>query len=147
MIDKKELLEKYYAEHPEWNQHRFQLVKDFTLAEFQAKSLREAEAGWKAIINIETSRVNRMKEEADKFLAAFNPEIAELRQLFKFRVRFKVTPEVLKGKLYQVQKVLSYQNPPKIEEIIVEYTRADDSLRRWDPSEFSLDDFEITEIK
>ena len=147
MIDKVELLEKYYADHPEWNQHRFQLVKEFTLADFQAKALREAEAGRKVIFKVETSRVSRMKEEADKFLAAFNPEIAELLQLFKFRVCFKVTPEALKGKLHQDREVLSLQNPPKIEEIISAYKLAGVSLRSWDPCEFSLDDFKITEIK
>lgn len=78
MVDKKELLEKYYAEHPEWNQHRFQLVKDFTLADFQAKALTKAGKPMKAYFRIETAEVNKMKEEADKFLAAFNPEIAEL---------------------------------------------------------------------
>lgn len=78
MTDKRDLLEQYYAEHPEWNQRRFQLVKDFTLAGFQAKALAEGAKSHKAYFSIDPVKVNKMKEEADKFLGTFNPEIAEL---------------------------------------------------------------------
>ena len=144
-MDKKELLEKYYREHPEWEQRRYEVFKDLVAAQYCASAVTAALHNKKAHYVGQIGDLELKKRDADKTLALLNPEIADLLKLFKFGVNFKVTPEALKGKLYQYREVLSYQNPPKIDEIIQQYNMADSSLH-WDPSDFTLDDFEIIEI-
>lgn len=146
MIDKKELLEKYYSEHPEWEQRRYEVLKSLAAANYCASAITGALHNKKPNYAGHLGDFELLKRDADKTLATLNPEIADSLSPFKFNVGFKKTPEVLKGKTYQFVEVLSYQNPPKIEEIIQLYNLKDSSLR-WDASSFSLDDFKIEEIK
>lgn len=69
MIEKKELLEKYYAEHPEWEQRRFELIKGFAIAQLNA-----------SMVSKNSGHVNTLilKGNADKVLALINNEIDKI---------------------------------------------------------------------
>ena len=146
MSDKLELLKRYYAEHPEWEKRRYEVLKDLVAAKYCASAITRALHNDRQDYMGKIGDLQLIKKEVDKTLASINPEIEELRKVFTYRVCFKVTPEALEDKLYQVQEIGSYQNPPKIEEIIAAYNRAGFN-NGCDPSNYTLDDFEITEIE
>lgn len=66
-----EPLNEYYTNNPEWEKRRFELIKGFAIAQYQASAIEKKGA---AYIGLEY----RLCKEADKVLATINPEIAEL---------------------------------------------------------------------
>ena len=71
MIDNVEQLEKYYAEHPEWEQRRFSVIKHLAGAQLLA-TLTEGRTG-----PINYKQVSRLIKSADEIICAINPDLRD----------------------------------------------------------------------
>lgn len=72
MTDKKELIEKYYAEHPEWEQRRFSIIKQ--LAGAQLLAIRtEGKTG-----SISYNQTKTLIKSADEIICAINKDLRNI---------------------------------------------------------------------
>lgn len=78
MSDKLELLKRYYAEHPEWEKRRYEVLKDLVAAKYCASAITRALHNDRQDYMGKIGDLQLIKKEVDKTLASINPEIEEI---------------------------------------------------------------------
>lgn len=72
MVDKIEILEKYYAEHPEWEQRRFSIIKQLAGAQLLANRT-EGKTG-----SISYNQAQKLIRSADEIICAINKDLRDI---------------------------------------------------------------------